>query len=54
MHKAQAEVAGAQILGASYSVFIGFFLLVVILCIRPEGLLGKKFYAEVTVKTVGA
>ncbi len=42
-----AEVLGAQIIGPSYSQLVGFVLMVVILVVRPQGLVGKRFFAEV-------
>ncbi len=42
-----AESIGTITLGPGYSDAIAFILLVVILAIRPEGILGKKFFAEV-------
>lgn len=42
-----AETAGASIIGPAYQQAISFGLLVLILVIRPEGIVGKKFYAEV-------
>lgn len=42
-----AESLGASILGASWQHAIGFAILVGILILRPEGLMGKEFYAEV-------
>ncbi len=51
---ALCEVLGAQILGPNYLQFVGFFLMVVILSVRPQGILGKKFYASVTAKEIGS
>ena len=42
-----AESVGTLFLGPGYADAISFVILVVILAIRPEGLLGKKFFAEV-------
>lgn len=44
-----SEVIGAEILGPSYSALVGFILMVVIMVIRPQGLVGKKFFAEVRI-----
>jgi branched-chain amino acid transport system permease protein len=42
-----AETVGAGIIGPSFQQAISFSLLVLILAIRPEGIVGKKFFAEV-------
>ncbi|MCL6552690.1 MAG: branched-chain amino acid ABC transporter permease [Firmicutes bacterium] len=42
-----AESLGAAVLGPSYQQALGFALLLLVLVLRPEGLLGKKFFAEV-------
>jgi branched-chain amino acid transport system permease protein len=42
-----AESVGTLLLGPGYADAISFVILVVILAVRPEGLLGKKFFAEV-------
>ncbi len=42
-----AETAGAATIGPAYQQAISFGLLVVILVVRPEGIVGKKFFAEV-------
>lgn len=42
-----AETVGAGLIGASFQQAISFGLLVLILVIRPEGIAGKKFFAEV-------
>ena len=42
-----AETAGAGLIGPSFQQAISFGLLVLILAIRPEGIVGKKFFAEV-------
>jgi len=47
------EVLGAQILGPNYFQLIGFLLMVLVLCIRPQGVLGRKFFASVTSKEIG-
>jgi branched-chain amino acid transport system permease protein len=41
-----AETIGASILGPSFQHAIAFIVLVLILIIRPEGIIGKKFFAE--------
>jgi len=47
------EVLGAHILGPDYFQLIGFLLMVLVLCIKPEGVLGKKFFGAVTSKEIG-
>jgi branched-chain amino acid transport system permease protein len=42
-----AETAGAATIGPAYQQAISFGLLVLILVVRPEGIVGKKFFAEV-------
>lgn len=42
-----AETAGAATIGPAYQQAISFGLLVLILAVRPEGILGRKFFAEV-------
>jgi branched-chain amino acid transport system permease protein len=42
-----AETAGAAVIGPAYQQAISFGLLVLILVVRPEGIVGKKFFAEV-------
>jgi len=42
-----AETAGAAVIGPAYQQAISFGLLVLILAVRPEGIAGKKFFAEV-------
>lgn len=42
-----AETAGASLIGPAFQQAISFGLLVLILALRPEGLAGKKFFAEV-------
>ena len=42
-----AESVGTVLLGPGYADAISFAILVIILAIRPEGILGKKFFAEV-------
>lgn len=43
---ALAETFGAKWIGAGYQEAIGLILLVVVLAVRPRGLLGKRFYGE--------
>jgi len=42
-----AETMGSHFISPGYKEFIGFVLLVFILILRPEGIMGKKFFAEV-------
>ncbi len=42
-----AETVGAGLIGPAFQQAISFGLLVLILAIRPEGIVGKKFFAEV-------
>jgi branched-chain amino acid transport system permease protein len=42
-----AETVGAGVVGASFQQALSFGLLVLILVVRPEGIAGKKFFAEV-------
>lgn len=42
-----AETIGSRILGSGFQEVIPFALLVLILIFRPEGILGRKFFAEV-------
>ena len=42
-----AETAGAALIGPAYQQAISFGLLVLILAVRPEGIAGKRFFAEV-------
>lgn len=39
-----AEGLGVALLGTQYQQAVAFFVLIVILIIRPQGLLGRKFY----------
>lgn len=41
------EVLGARYIGSSYQMTIGFVVLLLILILRPEGLFGRRFFAEV-------
>ncbi len=42
-----AEHAATRFVGPGYQEGIGFIVLLVVLILRPAGLLGKRFYAEV-------
>lgn len=42
-----AESFGASLFGSSYQQAIGYAILVAVLILRPEGIMGKQFYAEV-------
>lgn len=42
-----AETMGSQFISPAYKEFIGFALLVFILILRPEGIMGKKFFAVI-------
>jgi branched-chain amino acid transport system permease protein len=42
-----AETVGAGVVGPSFQQAISFGLLVLILVLRPEGIAGKRFFAEV-------
>lgn len=42
-----AETVGAALIGPSFQHAISFIALVLILIVRPEGIMGKKFFAEV-------
>lgn len=42
-----AESFGASLIGPSYQQAIGFGILVAVLILRPEGIMGKQFFAEV-------
>lgn len=41
------EVVGAQVLGSTWQSAISFALMVIVLTVRPQGLMGKRFYGEV-------
>ncbi len=43
------ELGGAYLIGPSYQVGIGVAMLLAVLIFRPQGLLGKRFFSEVTV-----
>jgi branched-chain amino acid transport system permease protein len=42
-----AETIGGAIVGPSYQEAISFIVLVLILIVRPEGIIGRRFFAEV-------
>jgi branched-chain amino acid transport system permease protein len=42
-----AETMGSHFISPGYKEFISFVLLVLILIVRPEGIMGKKFYAVI-------
>lgn len=42
-----AETCGAAIIGTGYQEAISFIILVVILAVRPQGVLGKRFFGGV-------
>ncbi len=42
-----AETMGSYLISPGYKEFISFVLLVIILAVRPQGLMGKKFYAVI-------
>lgn len=44
---ALAEAFGGALLGTSYQDALGFLILVLVLILRPEGIAGKRFFAEV-------
>lgn len=39
-----AETMGSYMIGPGYKGFIGFLILVLILVLKPEGIMGKKFF----------
>ena len=43
------ELVGAYVIGPSYQVGIGVAMLLAVLIFRPQGILGKRFFSEVTV-----
>ena len=43
------ELVGAYIIGPSYQVGIGVAMLLAVLIFRPQGILGKRFFSEVTI-----
>jgi branched-chain amino acid transport system permease protein len=42
-----AESLGVTILGPSYQEVIGFSIFVIVLLVRPHGLVGRRYYAEI-------
>jgi branched-chain amino acid transport system permease protein len=42
-----AETMGSYLISPGLKMFISFVLLVIILSVRPQGIMGKKFFAEV-------
>jgi branched-chain amino acid transport system permease protein len=43
------ELVGAYVLGPTYQVGIGVAILLFVLIVRPQGLVGKRFFSEVTI-----
>lgn len=43
-----AELLGAYLLGPTYQVGIGLIILLLVLIFRPQGLMGKRFFSEVS------
>jgi branched-chain amino acid transport system permease protein len=43
------ELVGAYVIGPSYQVGVGVAMLLAVLIFRPQGILGKRFFSEVTV-----
>jgi branched-chain amino acid transport system permease protein len=43
------ELLGAYILGSTYQVGIGIAILLLVLIVRPQGIMGKRFFSEVTI-----
>lgn len=43
------ELVGAYVIGPSYQVGIGVAMLLAVLIFRPQGILGKRFFSEVTI-----
>jgi|SRR5579872_191785 len=43
------ELVGAYVIGPSYQVGIGVAMLLAVLIFRPQGILGKRFFSEITV-----
>jgi branched-chain amino acid transport system permease protein len=46
---AAAEIVGVLVLGGGWADGVAFLVLMLVLVLRPQGLLGKKFFAEVEV-----
>lgn len=42
-----AETMGSYLISPGYKEFVSFVLLVIILAVRPEGIMGKKFFAVI-------
>jgi len=42
-----AESLGVALFGPSYQEVIGFGIFLVVLILRPHGLVGRRFYAEI-------
>ena len=42
-----AESLGSALVGPSYQVAIGYGILVLVLIFRPEGVMGRRFFAEI-------
>jgi branched-chain amino acid transport system permease protein len=42
-----AESLGSALIGPSYQAAIGYAILVIVLVFRPEGIMGRQFFAEV-------
>ena len=42
-----AESLGSALIGPSYQIAIGYAILVLVLIFRPEGIMGRQFFAEV-------
>jgi branched-chain amino acid transport system permease protein len=44
-----AELVGSYILGPTYQIAIGLVILLLVLIFRPQGIMGKRFFSEVSV-----
>ena len=44
-----AELVGSYLLGPTYQVAIGLVILLLVLIFRPQGIMGKRFFSEVSV-----